>query len=189
MKLVVGLGNPGSGYADTYHNLGFIALDELSARFNAPRFSGKDNAEVSEITSGSGERVMLCKPTTFMNLSGDAVGRIARFYKIPFENILVVYDDIDIKRGVVRYRPNGSCGTHNGMRDIVAKLGSSDFPRIRIGYGPRPEYMGLADFVLSHIPSADKPIFKRAAEIACDLACDFIDGKPIDKFTFNAECD
>ncbi|MCX4314324.1 MAG: aminoacyl-tRNA hydrolase, partial [Clostridia bacterium] len=134
MKLVVGLGNPGNEYKDTYHNVGFIALDRLASRLVAPDFAfdKKSDSLLSDVVV-CGEKVLLCKPQTFMNLSGDAVSRLSRYYKIAPRDILVMYDDIDIAIGTVRARESGSAGTHNGMRDIVGKLGSTDFARVRIG--------------------------------------------------------
>lgn len=173
MKLIVGLGNPGASYADTYHNVGFIALDVVAERLSAPSFKKKDCALVCDAVNPLGEKILLVKPETYMNLSGDAVCRFARYYKIPPKDILVVYDDIDIKKGIVRARNGGSAGTHNGMRDIVAKLGSVDFCRVRIGTGLKPDYMNLADYVLSHIPAAEKPVIKKACEAAADFAESF----------------
>ena len=178
MKLVVGLGNPGSDYRDTYHNIGFNALDILAARLSVRDFSldKKSNALLTDCAVG-GEKVMLCKPQTYMNLSGDAVGYLSRYYKIEPKDILVLYDDIDIGKGTVRARLNGTAGTHNGMRDIVNKLGSTDFARVRIGIGFRPNYMGLADYVLSHFTAFEKPTLTAACEKACDFVSDWINGK------------
>ncbi len=187
MKLVAGLGNPGDGYADTFHNVGFKALDRFAERANAPRFFLKGNAEICDITNSSGEKVFLCKPQTYMNLSGDAIAALAKYYKIPPKDILVIYDDIDIKKGTVRARMNGSAGTHNGMRDIVHKLGSEDFARVRIGTGFKPDYIALVDYVLMRIPSVDKPVLDKAYDAACDFALDFIDGKPWQDLTVNVD--
>lgn len=186
MKLVVGLGNPGSRYEDTYHNVGFIAIDILAERLNAPRFSEKGDALITDIFVG-GDKVILCKPLTFMNLSGDAVSHISRYYKIAPSDIIVIYDDIDIKKGTVRVRENGSAGTHNGMRDIVDKLGSTDFPRVRIGTGLKPNFMDLADYVLSHMQAFEKPLIFKAAEKACDFVVDRLNGKPWQDKTVTVE--
>ncbi len=175
MKAIVGLGNPGDGYRDTYHNMGFMALDSLCERLNARAFSEEKFALVTDVYMG--EKVFLIKPLTYMNLSGDAVAYYARYYKIDSRDILVIYDDIDIKKGIVRARDGGSAGTHNGMRDLVAKLGTSEFPRVRIGTGFKPNYMNLADYVLSHVPAAERPTIDRAVSAACDYAEDFIAGK------------
>ncbi len=179
MKLVVGLGNPGNDYRDTYHNIGFNAADKLASRFCAPDFAldKKSNAYLSDPIL-FGQKTLLCKPNTYMNLSGDAVAQLSRYYKIAPEDILVVYDDIDIAKGVVRAREKGSAGTHNGMRDITAKLGSSEFARVRIGIGFRPNYMALADYVLSHVPAEWRPCLDAACGAACDFIEDWLIGKP-----------
>lgn len=179
MKLIVGLGNPGDRFDNTYHNVGFDAIDLLASRFCVPDFAydKKSNAELSDATL-FGEKTLFCKPQTYMNLSGDAVGVLARYYKIPPRDILVFYDDIDLHKGTVRARPSGSAGTHNGMRDIVQKLGSTDFARVRIGTGLKPDYMELADYVLSRMPTAEKQTFIAAYGLACDFAEDWLSGKP-----------
>lgn len=182
MKLVAGLGNIGDRYADTYHNIGFIALDMLAERFVAPPFRQKDNALVSDAVV-DGEKVLLVKPTTYMNLSGDAISKLARFYKLAPADILVIYDDIDIHKGTVRARLSGSAGTHNGMRDIVSKLGSSAFARVRIGTGIKPSFMDLADYVLLHITSTEKPKLFGACEIACEYVEAWTHGKQWQELT------
>ena len=186
MKLVVGLGNPGDRYVGTYHNVGFIAIDILANRLGAPDYIEKDDALLCD-TRVKGDKVILCKPLTFMNLSGDAVSRISRYYKIDPKDIIVIYDDIDIKKGTVRVRENGSAGTHNGMRDIVEKLGSTDFPRVRIGIGLKPSFMDLADYVLSHIQPFEKPIILKAADKACDFVIDRLNGVPWQDKTVTVE--
>lgn len=171
------MGNPGGEYSVTYHNIGFIALDLLCARFHVPglSFDKKSNSDIVMIST-RGEDVCLCKPRTYMNLSGDAVAFLSRYYKIKPEDILVIYDDIDIEKGTVRARLNGSAGTHNGMRDIVAKLSSMQFARVRIGTGFKPPFMGLADYVLSRM--TDVPLMQKACGAACDFTADWIYGEP-----------
>lgn len=188
MKLVVGLGNPGNEYKDTYHNVGFIALDRLASRLVAPDFAfdKKSNSLLSDVVVG-GEKVLLCKPQTFMNLSGDAVSHLARYFKIQPCDVLVMYDDIDIAIGTVRARGNGSAGTHNGMRDIVAKLGSTDFARVRIGIGFRPSFMSLAEYVLSRFTSTERPVLDAACAAACDFAIDRLNGKKWQELTVNVK--
>lgn len=178
MKLIVGLGNPGSDYRDTYHNVGFMSIDKLAARLSVPDFAldKKSNSYLSDCNL-FGQKTLFCKPNTYMNLSGDAVGFLARYYKIAPKDILVLYDDIDIPKGTVRARLSGSAGTHNGMRDIVAKLGSTDFARVRIGIGFRPNYMELKDYVLSHIGAAEKLTMSAAYDIACDYAEQWLKGE------------
>lgn len=137
MKLIAGLGNPGTKYARNRHNVGFMALSHLAhaakTEFNRQRF----NAQLAEVTLG-GERVLLVKPQTFMNLSGSAVGKLAAFYRIPRRDVMVVYDDLDLPFGKIRLRAEGSHGGHHGMESMIGVLGGSDIPRLRIGIG-RPD--------------------------------------------------
>lgn len=178
MKLVVGLGNPGDDYRDTYHNIGFAALDLLASRLSVSAFAfdKKSNAELS-LAACSGDKIILCKPMTYMNLSGNAVSAVSAYYKIEPRDIIVIYDDIDIGKGTVRARPSGSAGTHNGVRDIVQKLGSTDFARVRVGTGFKPEFMRLDSYVLSHIPNGEKALLEKACLAACAFAEDFIKGE------------
>lgn len=179
MKLIVGLGNPGDRYRETYHNIGFNALDILAARFSVPelRFDKKSDSLLGDV-SVAGQKVMLCKPQTFMNLSGDAVCEIAHYYKLSPKEILILYDDVDIKKGIVRARQNGSAGTHNGMRDIVSKLGSFDFARVRIGTGLKPDFISLVDYVLSKPFPSERKLLDRACAAAAELAEQWAKGEP-----------
>ena len=154
-RLVVGLGNPGEKYDGTRHNAGFIALDAIARAQNAAPFRLKFHALVSECTVGE-ERVLLMKPETFMNLSGEAVGEAARFYKLSPEQIVVLCDDISFAPGKMRIRRKGSAGGHNGLKSIIAHLGSDAFVRFRLGVGekPSPAY-DLADWVLGKFPKED----------------------------------
>lgn len=155
IRLVVGLGNPGPRYMLTRHNAGFWFVDVLAARAGeafraASRFSG----EVCEIGVGS-EQVRLLKPTTYMNLSGQAVGAMARYYRYAPAEILVAHDDVDLPPGTVRLKRGGGHAGHNGLRDIVAHLGSADFVRVRIGVGRPPPGDEVVDYVLMR-PSAQE---------------------------------
>jgi len=158
MKLICGLGNPGDKYDQTRHNIGFRILDEL-ARQEGADFSEKWNGQMAEI-SIDGEKTLLLKPNTFMNLSGQAVVKFAHYYKIEPEDILVVYDDVDLPLGEIRFRKSGGPGTHNGMKSIIQELGGQNFPRLRIGIESRgvtaPEQMGLADFVLARFTKEEE---------------------------------
>ncbi len=147
--LVVGLGNPDKKYLRTRHNAGFIAVDEIADSLGVSVDKKKFDALVADVTLG-GERVLLMKPQTYMNLSGVAVEKAASFYKIPPENVIVLFDDISLDVGRVRIRRKGSHGGHNGIRSIVDYLQSENFPRVKIGVGerPNPNY-DLADWVLS----------------------------------------
>lgn len=148
MKLILGLGNPGSVYDGTYHNIGFMAMDRLSEKVNIPFTKAKFHAIIGE-GEINGEKVLLAKPMTFMNNSGLAVKEIVSFYKIKSQDVIVFCDDIDLDKGVSRFRERGSAGTHNGLKSIVNLIGP-DFMRIRIGAG-NDNSMDLADYVLSKI--------------------------------------
>lgn len=161
MIAIIGLGNPYSIYQNTYHNTGFNVVDEFAKSHNI-KFSKNKYASMYGEANINGEKVMLLKPTTYMNASGRAVRELVNQLKLPLDRIIVVYDDIDLQVGVLRLRANGSAGTHNGMRDIVANLGSDKFARLRVGIG-RNENMGLADFVLSKINSKDMTIFRESS--------------------------
>lgn len=168
--LVVGLGNPGSKYWNTRHNVGFAALDALADKLHTKvdrvKFQGLTGQGTWE-----GRKLILLKPTTYMNLSGQSVQAAARFYKIPPEHILVMFDDISLEPGRLRVRKNGSAGGHNGVRSIISCIGSQEFPRVKIGVGakPHPDY-DLADWVLSTFPldqrQAMDETYKKAAEAA-----------------------
>lgn len=154
MKLVVGLGNPDGKYAKTYHNIGFMTLDKY-AKLNGFSF---DKKKCKSLIAKIGD-VILAKPQTYMNLSGDAVAELKKYFKLSNADILIVLDDIDLNKGVIRFREGGSAGTHNGLRDIVRKVGKT--PRLRIGIG-KPEDMDLSDYVLSNIDSYSKEIIDGA---------------------------
>ena len=153
--IVVGLGNVGKEYENTRHNAGFIAIDALAEKYGARIDRVKFHALVSEANVG-GKRVLLMKPTTYMNNSGVAIGEAAAFYKIPPENVIVLHDEISFDVGVMRIRRKGSAGGHNGLKSIIAHLSSDGFPRVKIGVGkkPTPDY-DLVDFVLGKFSKED----------------------------------
>ena len=173
MYLIVGLGNPGSKYAHTRHNVGFDVLDALSKKLNVSISRERDNALTGECFVG-GQKLILALPQTYMNLSGEAVLPLANYYKIPPENLLVVYDDIDIPQGHIRIRKNGSAGTHNGMRSIVGLLGYENFPRLRVGVGQKREGYELADWVLGHYIGEEQEVADKAFALAADAIVDYI---------------
>jgi PTH1 family peptidyl-tRNA hydrolase len=148
MFLLVGLGNPGEKYAQNRHNIGFMVVDELAAREQAGSFKSKQNAMVAEVCLGS-QKVMLAKPMTFMNESGQAVGKLARFYKIPPEKIIVFHDELDIPYGAVKVKQGGGHGGHNGLRSIDAHLGTRDYLRVRCGIGHPGDKNRVSGYVLS----------------------------------------
>jgi peptidyl-tRNA hydrolase, PTH1 family len=163
-KLVVGLGNPGTKYEATRHNVGFDVIDRLAAGRARPSFSRKFDGLVAE-TEIDFRRVLLLKPETFMNLSGRSVAQALRFYKLEPAELLVVCDDLSLPLGKLRLRPGGSDGGQKGLRDIIAHLGTDRFSRLRIGIGERGE-ADAADFVLSRFRSAERPIIDDALILA-----------------------
>ncbi|MEG0864767.1 MAG: aminoacyl-tRNA hydrolase [Clostridia bacterium] len=173
MHLIVGLGNPGAQYAHTRHNVGFDVLEALSAKLGIPIVRKRDNALVGEGTI-NGQRVALALPQTFMNLSGQAVSRLMHWYKVEPQNLLVIYDDIDLPQSTVRVRKNGSAGTHNGMRSIVQELGYDSFPRIRVGVGDRKPGYDLADWVLSRYLPEEREAVQEAYAQAADAAIEYV---------------
>ena len=175
--LIVGLGNPGKEYATTRHNIGFITLDRLAQQEHFDIKKIKFKSLICD-TVLAGKRCMMMKPSTFMNNSGEAVGECARFYKIPPEHILVIYDDINFDPGVMRIRKKGSDGGHNGMKSIIYHLNSNAFPRIRMGVGakPHPEY-DLADWVLSGFSESEKKALEPAIDNACDAIRQIVAGE------------
>lgn len=175
--LVVGLGNPGAKYENTRHNVGFMTADALAARSGEPIRCIKYHALTSEAVIG-GQSVLLMKPTTFMNLSGQAVGEAARFYKIPADHVLVISDDVDLPLGKLRIRKSGSAGGHNGLKNIIQLLGTDQFPRLKIGVGgkPHPDY-DMADWVLGQFQGEDKKTIDAAVTRAADaVECLLADG-------------
>ncbi len=148
MTIIIGLGNPEKDYKGTRHNVGFEAINKLAYDHNIDINRAKFRAHFGEGRIGS-EKVMLVKPQTFMNLSGESVRDILEYYKLSTENIIVIYDDIDIDIGQVRIREKGSAGSHNGMKNIIERLNTDEFLRIRIGIGNKPDNWDLADYVLS----------------------------------------
>lgn len=149
--LIVGLGNPGSKYVRNFHNVGFMAIEYMVQKWGIPLNRNKFKASYGQ-GSHLGETVMLLQPETFMNLSGESVREAADYFKINPQQIIVIYDDLDLAMGEVRIRKKGSAGTHNGMKSIIAQLGTEDFLRIRIGIGPKPAQWDTIDYVLADIP-------------------------------------
>lgn len=165
MKLFVGLGNPGKEYELTRHNVGFLVMDALALELGVSFKQEAFNASIC-ITRINQEKVILMKPLTYMNLSGEAIARAMNYYKIPLEDLVVIYDDYDLPFKKLRLRSKGSSGTHNGMRNIVKMLGSESFKRIRIGVGTHP-FMDKKDFVMSKFSESElealRPTLKQVA--------------------------
>lgn len=158
MKIIVGLGNPGGMYAKTYHNIGYMTVDRLAKEWGIEFLKKKCKCEIAKLGD-----IILAKPITFMNLSGDAVAELKKYFKVSNQDFLIVLDDIDLPKGSIRYRDGGSAGTHNGLRDIVRKVGET--PRLRIGIG-KPEGLDLADYVLSNIDMMSKDVIDKAVDSA-----------------------
>lgn len=169
MKVIVGLGNPGKKYENTRHNVGFAAIDYIAAKEGININTGKHKALVG---TGyiDGVKVLLVKPQTFMNLSGESLRPIMDFYKLEPEDFLVIFDDIDLDVGRIRIRRKGSAGGHNGIKSIISHLGSMEFPRIKIGVGAKPAGYDLADYVLGHFTRADQEILEERFEDVYDAA-------------------
>ena len=183
--IIVGLGNPGDKYITTRHNAGYMALDYISGRLSCDVRTLKFHALIGDasLPLGNGEsvRVLLMKPQTFMNLSGQAVVKVLNFFKADFSDLLVLYDDLDIDIGLLRFRASGSSGTHNGMRNIIALLGSGEFARARIGTKKDNPQIPTLDYVLMKIPAEREELLSKATDKAVLLSIDFIKGESAEK--------
>ncbi len=179
MLLVVGLGNYGKEYERTPHNMGFLTADNLAKRLGLEFGKLKCKALIAEGVV-QGEKVIIAKPQTYMNLSGTSVREFVTKFKIPLENVIVVSDDIDLPAGTIRYKTHGSGGTHNGLKNCVQELGTENFPRIRVGVG-KPEFGDLADYVLAPIGAEKMKVLESAIAEAADKIENYIKkGKFID---------
>ncbi len=175
--LVVGLGNPGPRYAGNRHNIGFRAVEAL-AEEPTLSFSRTEHRALTAHGAVAGQRVILAKPQTWMNESGQAVAPLANYYKIPFEDLLVVYDDLDLPLGTLRFRQEGSSGGHRGVESIIQKLGTREFPRLRLGIGRPPGQMDAAAYVLQDFSDDDEPVLWEVLRLAKSLTLDWIKGEP-----------
>ena len=166
--IIAGLGNPGKQYELSRHNAGFLCIDILANRYSFRTDRIKFNALCADVMISS-KRCLVMRPQTYMNLSGDAVKAAADFYKIPSDHVIIIYDDIDLPVGALRIRRKGSAGGHNGIKSIIAQLGTDEFPRLKIGVGakPDPDY-DLKDYVLGTFSKADQEILKTTMAKACD---------------------
>ncbi len=199
MYIIAGLGNPGRKYENTRHNMGFIAVDLIAEKYDIKIDKIKFKALVGEGRIG-GQKVILIKPQTYMNLSGQSIMEIMNFYKEDIENLIVIYDDLDIPTGTIRVRKKGSAGTHNGMRNIVYLLADDGFPRIRVGIGPvakdgtqdkeKARNLDLVDYVIGGVSKGEKELLEdsltRAAEAAVSIVTDGID-KAMNKYNIKAK--
>lgn len=171
MRIIIGLGNPTRDYQATRHNIGFDTITRLSDEYNIPLDFKKHKALCGKGYIG-GEKVIIAQPQTFMNLSGESVRELVDFYKVTNEDIIVIYDDVALDVGQLRIRPKGSAGGHNGIKSIIAHLGTDEFPRIRVGVGEKPRTWDLADYVLGRFDSEEQPVIREAlgrAAKACEM--------------------
>lgn len=164
--MIAGLGNPGREYSATRHNVGFMAVDELARRWNCLAWKNKNSAEVAEYRGE--ETVLLVKPQTYMNLSGTAVGELARFYKIATRDIVVIFDDMDLPAGKLRLRQQGGSGGHRGIESLLVHLPDDTFPRVRIGIGRPPQGWEVPNYVLSRFTGEEEPLMQQAINKAAD---------------------
>lgn len=176
MKCIIGLGNPGRKYKDTRHNIGFIAIDELLERNNWKLDENKFNADYT-VEHIQGEKILLVQPQTYMNLSGNAVKQLVDYYNIKLEDILVIYDDLDLPPGKIRLRQKGGHGGHNGIRSMIDQLGTKNFNRLRLGIGRPQGSMAVVDYVLGRFAKDQEEETKLSILLAAD-ACELWLSKP-----------
>lgn len=175
MKVIVGLGNPTKKYEGTRHNVGFSAIIRLADKHKIKMNIAKHKALIGTGVI-AGEKVMLVMPQTYMNLSGEAVGEIIRYYKLTPEDLIIIYDDTDLDVGRIRIREKGSAGGHNGIKSIIAHIGTEAFDRVRIGIGHKPPEYDLADYVLGRFPAEELPALREAVDNAADAVEAIIHG-------------
>lgn len=171
MKCIVGLGNPGRKYKKTRHNIGFIIIEELLYRNNWKLSKSKFNGNYALEQSLNGEKVVLLQPQTYMNLSGESIQPLADYYNIPVEDILVIFDDLDLPAGKIRLREKGGHGGHNGVRSSITQLGSKNFKRLRFGVGRPTTPIPVVDYVLGTFPKSEQEAITTGIEKAAD-ACE-----------------
>lgn len=173
MKIIVGLGNPGLKYSGTRHNIGFAVINELGEKYNIGVNVRKHKAFI-----GTGmiaeEKVILAAPQTYMNLSGESVNALLEYYNVDVDDLIVIYDDVDLDVGRLRIRIQGSAGGHNGMKSIMEHLGTQEFTRVRVGVGEKPEEWDLADYVLSRFAKEELPIIRESCTNACEAVVKII---------------
>lgn len=173
MYIIVGLGNPGRKYERNRHNVGFMVIDKLAECLDINVSKLKFKGLYGQ-GSYKGEKVILLKPQTYMNASGESVQPFVNYFNCPEENLIVITDDIDIDFGMVRVRKQGSAGTHNGMKSIINLLGTKNFPRVKVAVGKKPSYMDLADFVLSNFNKSEEEILEKELDLAKEACLEII---------------
>ncbi|WP_282925704.1 aminoacyl-tRNA hydrolase [Helcococcus kunzii] len=173
MYLIVGLGNPGRQYEKTRHNVGFDVIDRLADHFGVKLDKLKFKGSYAQFRYEN-EKIILLKPETFMNASGESVQPFMNYFGIEPENLIVIVDDIDIKFGTVRIRANGSAGTHNGLKSVINRINNKNFTRIKLAVNQKPTYMDLADFVLSKFTDSERKIVDKEVELAKDAVLEIL---------------
>lgn len=173
MFIIAGLGNPTKTYEGTRHNIGFEVIDRLAEQYGID-VGMKKNKALCGTGYIEGQKVILAKPQTYMNLSGESVRELAAYYKVEPENLIIVYDDISLAPGNLRIRAKGSAGGHNGIKNIIAQLGTQEFPRVKVGVGEKPKGWDLADYVLSRFDAADRKIMDDAVKDAANAVAAII---------------
>ena len=177
MFLIVGLGNPGREYEKTRHNVGFAVIDALADKYNISVADRKSRAFCGKGTIG-GQKVLLAKPQTYMNLSGESIRSLADYYKIDVETeLLVIFDDVSLDVGTLRIRKKGSAGGHNGIKNIIANLGTDTFERIKVGVGEKPKGYDLADYVLGHFTKAEQALMEEGYQNAISAVERIVQGE------------
>lgn len=173
MYLIVGLGNPEKDYSNTRHNMGFNTINKLAKQYEIEvtksKFKGLYGTGMIE-----GEKVILLKPQTFMNLSGESIKEVLQFYKIEIEQLIVIYDDIDIEPGIIKIRKTGGPGTHNGMKSVVHELNTQNFKRIRVGIGMPEDKENLIEYVIGTIPEEDREKLEKGTDLAKEAVIEII---------------
>lgn len=187
MLVIAGLGNPGKNYANTRHNVGFMAINRLQKEFNAENEKRKFTSKIAEAQIDN-QKVLLVKPMSFMNNSGSPIKEIMDFYRLPAENLLVIYDDMDLPLGSIRIRPEGSAGGHKGLADIINKLGTDKIPRIRIGIGRPKEGEDPTEYVLGRFTDEEQLIIRQLLDKLKEIIiCIIKEGYPKAMSIFNKE--
>ena len=166
MYIIAGLGNPGAQYAGTRHNVGFACIDELADQYNISVDTSKHKGLIGKGVI-EGQKVILVKPMTYMNNSGECIREVMDYYKADIDDLIVIFDDISLEPGKLRLRPKGSAGGHNGIKDLIKQLGTQKFIRIKVGVGAKPQGWDLADYVLGRFDSKSRELVEDAQERAC----------------------
>ena len=178
MIIIAGLGNPTKEYEGTRHNVGFQVIDKIAEKYNIAVDAKKGRAYVGKGII-EGQKVLLVKPQTYMNLSGESIRELVDYFKVdPKEELLVIYDDISLNPGQIRIRKKGSAGGHNGIKNIIAQLGTTEFQRIKVGVGEKPKHYDLADYVLGHFQGDEKKLMEEAYDRAAAAVAEILTDGP-----------